>query len=132
MKARIQKPQPIFLYYALDGDKKDGILKLLDEFNIRSREIKDSETCEQIGFLAGWSGLEQNKNGSILNENQKEECIIFCGIENKTLNQLVSLMRSRGLAVDLKAVATPFNQSWSFCDLLDELKQEHQKMHGIK
>lgn len=130
MKARIQKPQPIFLYYALDGDKKDGILKLLDEFNIRSREIKDSETCEQIGFLAGWKGFEQNKNGRLLNE--KEECVVFCGVENKTLNQLVSLMRSSGLAVDLKAVATPFNQSWSFCDLFEELKNEHKKMHGIK
>lgn len=127
MKARVVKPRALLLYYNLEEEKKSGILKLCEKIGAEHREIMPEETGEQIGCLAGFGGFSKSGEKA---QTPDKECVIFCMMDNRTVNLFVNEMRSGGLVVDLKAVVTPANQSWKFCDLVCELEKEHRAMHN--
>lgn len=129
MKAIVSKPKEIVLYYCLAEEKAEGLKKLSEDFGFSVKEITFEFCGQQLGFLADWKGFSENCEA--FSPPPQRECLIFCGIDRGKMNRLLSEIRSRGLAVDLKAVATAANQSWRFCDLLCEIIKEHNQMHGI-
>lgn len=127
MKARVVAQKPLVLWYGIPQEKAEKIGRLLERFRIFFKEIKESEVCQQVGFLAGWNGFL--KNSDEVCEKPEKECVVFCNIDGKTLDRVVLEMRKAEVSVDLKAVVTRFNQSWKFCDLLKELEKEHLQLH---
>ena len=54
--------------------------------------------------------------------------MVFCGLEEKTVRQLLSKMTQQSLQVELKAVMTAHNQKWPFGALLGELEKENSSL----
>lgn len=130
MKARVIAQKPLVLYYGLDDEKKHHAKAMFERFRLDSREILKEDTSQQIGFLAGWNGFSKN-NEEVMNPPEME-CLVFCQLDQTTLNRLVTAMRQSGIGVDLKAIVTQYNQSWKFCDLVVELEKEHKMMNTPK
>ncbi|NLZ45761.1 MAG: DUF3783 domain-containing protein [Clostridiales bacterium] len=130
MKARISQPKEQVLFYNIDKQKSDELLKLMNEYSIEFNEIKEDMCGQTLGYLLKWNGFEEN-NDLFSNSNPVDsECLIFCRIDRSKMNNLLSEIRKRNLNVDLKAGVTASNQSWKFHDLLLELQREHNKLHN--
>lgn len=113
-------------------------VNIADDVNTRINDIaqtlgvtvkavgKDSGS-EQIGYLLGFSGF----NASAEEKHElNDSCIVFSGITPNELNALLKALREAGIIIPLKAVCTPYNQSWKLADLVKELAKEHELMNG--
>lgn len=127
MKARVVKPNPRALLFNIQEEKRKGISQLFEREGISAFEISKEQCGQQIGYLAGWKGFFENDDDFSLE--LTDECVVFCSVENARLNRIINQMREKGLGVELKAVATASNQSWRLCELLCEIKKEHEQMH---
>lgn len=54
--------------------------------------------------------------------------MIFCDVNEKHFNRMLFELRSRKLAVDLKAVMTPTNKKWTVLQLYRELERERASL----
>ena len=58
------------------------------------------------------------------------EIMLFQGLADKEVHQFLEMYRAEGIpAVDLKAVVTPWNLTWTLYELAEHLKEEHRSMH---
>ena len=60
-----------------------------------------------------------------------EEMLVMCGFSRAQVNSLLAAMKQAHLPpVDLKAILTPTNSGWTPLQLRNELRREHEAMHG--
>ena len=58
------------------------------------------------------------------------EIMLFQGLADKEVHRFLEMYRAEGIpAVDLKAVVTPWNLTWTLYELAEHLKEEHRSMH---
>ena len=56
--------------------------------------------------------------------------MVFAGISNQRLDQILSMMRKNGVKrVDYKAILTETNKTWTVLRLYEEISKEHAQMH---
>lgn len=60
----------------------------------------------------------------------ESECVLFAGINQAELNNILNDFKIKGIYIPLKAIYTPFNRSWSLRHLVNELTEEHKRMTG--
>lgn len=126
MKARIQKPKALLMIYSKNSEKISRISNLCDRFKIDFKEIAPEETCQTVGYLAGFNGFPFSEEKA---ENPPEnECVVFSSIDRETLDSFLTEMKNNDARVTLKAMITPHNQKWKLCDLIGELEKEHKAM----
>ncbi len=122
------------LYYAPAQAPQTAKLKgILVRMGIRIRTVAPEQTGERIGALAGMDGYETGKGadesaGALEAEKISDEVLVMCLSSERRLEELLAALRKGGIRIPLKAVVTKSNCDWTFCELYEELKREHEAM----
>ena len=125
MKSRIIPTVPeTVLSYNLDSERGKILSQIAEALGMKHTQIPLDKAGETVGFLAGFGGFSSN-DSSLTDDG---ECVIFAGIANNRLNEILKAMRGAGLMIPLKAVVTEHNQSQTLKWLIEELTKEHEMM----
>lgn len=120
------------LYYAPEKSEKTRILKsVLVRMGIRIRNITPEQTGQQVGYLAGLEGFEEQPQEQAPPA-IPEEMLVLHGFDNRRLDELLIQLRRAKASVALKAVLTGSNCAWSFYQLYEEIRAEHEMMAAGK
>lgn len=117
------------LYYNPKPSKKSDMVKgVLICLGIRIRNISADQVHQKVGYLAGLEGFEAEEPAGELPVIE-EEVMVLQGFSDQRLNELLyTLKKAEVPKVNLKAVLTENNRSWSLYELYEELKREHEAM----
>lgn len=140
-----------------DDQKLKGVLVRL---GIRIRNITPDQIYQKVGYLAGLPGFEEEPDteskeaelketgrkeaGQKAAEQQEEgfsggnvpaqipeKVLVLHGFGERKLNEMLNQFRKAKVPpIALKAVLTEHNCGWSFYELYQELRQEHEKMNA--
>ena len=126
---------PQILLYNIEPAHKNKIKRLLLQLKIRARVIEKEQYKSPVGILAGLSLLSLTPGEMpALSEaltDFSEEMLVFCFLEDATLNRFLSGLRKSGIRIPYKAVLTPVNACWNSLLLYQEISAEHKAMHGL-
>ena len=65
-------------------------------------------------------------------EELEKEMMVFAGISNQRLDQILLMMRKNGVKrVDYKAILTETNKTWTVPRLYEEISKEHEQMRRV-
>jgi len=121
----------LVLLYGLSAAQADGDLvqTALRDAGIPFKEILPQEVGLRVGALAGLDALDACPP---MVEPVLLSAMVFCGFSEQRLREVLTLLREKGAGTaGLKAVLTPNNRDWRFCDLLEELKKEREALAQI-
>ena len=115
-----------------EDQKQLGELKMiLFTLKIRMKKVEKEDYLQQIGYLAGikeMEGIEAVYEG----EELEKEMMVFAGISNQRLDQILLMMRKNGVKrVDYKAILTETNKTWTVPRLYEEISKEHEQMRRV-
>lgn len=111
------------IYYGIDEDKrKDVLLNTADAFNIATKEVKDEELGELLGYLAGLEGYEASGKGG---DPVHEELLVFVDFPSELLQKFLLAMRDKGEVFPHKAAMTETTKDWTFERLVRHIKDEN-------
>ena len=117
----------VFLHIP-DKNKLDRISKLGEKSGYSCRRIQNADVNRTILELI--SGQSAGKKVSAPPLYFLPEMMIFQGLADKEVHQFLEAYRAEGIpTVDLKAVVTPWNLTWTLYELAEHLKEEHRSMH---
>ena len=117
----------VFLHIP-DKNKFDRISKLCEKSGYSCRQIQNADVNRTILELI--SGQSAGKKVSAPPLYFLPEMMIFQGLADKEVHRFLEMYRAEGLpTVDLKAVVTPWNLTWTLYELAEHLKEEHRSMH---
>jgi hypothetical protein len=120
------EPKELVLLYGLSASEPEGDLvqAILREAEIPFKEIQTQEVGMPVGALAG---LDAAETCPPMVESFPQSTMVLCGFSEQRLREVLSLCRDAkaGSSV-MKAVLTPKNRDWRFCDLLSELNKERE------
>ena len=117
----------VFLHIP-DKNKFDRISKLCEKCGYSCCQIQNADVNRTILELI--SGQSAGKKVSAPQLYFLPEMMIFQGLADKEVHRFLEMYRAEGLpTVDLKAVVTPWNLTWTLYELAEHLKEEHQSMH---
>lgn len=121
------------LYYTPEQSEKVTKLKgVLVRMGVRIKNILPEQVTQQVGYLAGLEGYEaQPADGEMLLPSIGEEVMVMHRFTSRRIDELLLNLKKAGVAkVELKAIVTESNCPWTFYQLYEELKEEHNKMQG--
>ncbi len=131
MKSRITAgEEPVVLLYHIASDKLQKLTALLEGLGVNSRVVGEKQTAQTLEELAGYRPV-RFPAADVKDAPLTHEFLAMCALDQKTMNRLLSLMKARECTVSRKAVMTPHNRHWRFCDLLTEIEKEHQLMQNM-
>ena len=136
------------LYYTPQPTKQSRTLKGI-------RNISPQQVNQTVGMLVGVPGfeektdatadtLEANKtNADALSsanpaadtvkaspsQSIPEEVLVLHQFSEQRLDALLHALRKANVRIALKAIVTEQNCGWTFYQLYEEIRQEHEKMH---
>ncbi len=119
------------LYYSPKKTKQSAVLKgILVRMKIRIRNISPEQLNRKVGSLAGVSGCEETAAAPSVPAEQifPDEVLVLHRFSERRLDELLLAMRKAGVRIPLKAVVTESNCDWTFLELCEEVRQEHQRM----
>ena len=119
---------PLVLIYNLDFDTENRLTLLCERQGIRVRRVQAWEYGQPIGALAG---IPVGGSASPLaRDGFSDRMLVMCHMLSPQLDAFLRGMREGGIPrVDLKAVLTPINITWTSRRLRDELAREHEQMN---
>ena len=104
---------------------------VLVRMGVRIRNIHPEQTGQTVGFLAGIEGFEEREIEEELPE-IPEEMLVMKHFSGRRLDELLLNLRKAGVPrIAIKAVLTEQNAGWPFYKLYQELRREHEAMHGL-
>ena len=126
------KKMETVLYYnpgTPEAMKHTALMKsVLVRMGIRIKNISRDQVMEQVGYLAGLPGFESAGKVEELPE-IPEQVMILKQFSSSRIDALLMNLRKAGVPkIELKAVLTESNSKWSFYQLYEELRQEHEAM----
>ncbi|MCC8065830.1 MAG: DUF3783 domain-containing protein [Clostridiales bacterium] len=126
------------LYYSPDkGTKVRKVKSVLVRLGIRIKNITPDQFDEQVGTLAGLEEFTGKRQ--VISENEEEartgeiseELLVLCNFTESSLDRLLRELRKSNATVALKAVLTETNSAWSFYELYQEVRREHEEMKNM-
>lgn len=111
----------------ISPQKRDVISEIAKSENAEAEFFGSEVSAQQVGYLCGFKGFERSEK---VGEDIADECLIFSGIDGRSLDPILKKLREKGAAVELKAIVTAHNQSWNVGELIKELRREHLHMNG--
>lgn len=119
------------LYYTPEQSPKVSTLKsIFVRLGIRIKNVAPDQVMQQVGYLAGLPGFEESESGDQL-LTIDEEVLVLKNFTGQDIDVLLQNIRKTGLPkIALKAVLTESNSKWTFYQLYQEIKQEHEMMSG--
>lgn len=128
MRSRIRSVIPKkIIGININTQKRDVIADIAKSENAEAVFFGNEIMGQQVGYLCGFKGFERSEKAG---ENITDECLIFSGIDGRSLDPILKKLRENGAAVELKAIVTAHNQSWNVGELIKELRREHIYMNG--
>ena len=128
MKSRIRSVIPKkIIGINIGPQKRDVITDIAKSENAEAEFFGSEAEAQQVGYLCGFKGFERSEKAG---EDISDECLIFSGIDGRSLDPILKKLREKGAAVELKAIVTAHNQSWNVGELIKELRREHLHMNG--
>ena len=118
----------VVLCYNLKGTKKGKkIAMIFGYLGYRVRHVEKKEYLKPIGILVG---MDEEKEVSADYEGAgfDTEMLVMNAATEEMLDKALFLMRKEGVKVDLKAMVTPNNRSWTSLELQEEIAKEHRYM----
>lgn len=119
------------LYYAPTPTPNTAKLKgVLVRMGIRIKNIGPEQVTQQIGALVGMEGYQEAvMPACIALPVIEEEMLVMHRFTGRRLDELLAALRKADVPrINLKAVVTESNCDWSFYELYQELKREHEAM----
>lgn len=116
----------LILYSIDDKAKNAAFEKLCREMGISTKRLTQSDMTKPVGTVAGIKGIKMSPDSKKPEGIFKiPEILIFCGINNSHLDTFLAKYKEYGIApVQLKAIVTSHNISWSIYSLIQELQRE--------
>lgn len=128
MKSRIRSVIPKkIIGININSQKRDIIEDIAKSENAEAVFFGNEIMGQQVGYLCGFKGFERSEKAG---EDISDECLIFSGIDGRSLDPILKKLRENGAAVELKAIVTAHNQSWKVGEIIKELRREHIYMNG--
>lgn len=128
MRSRIRSVIPKkIIGININSQKRDIIEDIAKSENAEAVFFGNDIMGQQVGYLCGFKGFEKAGKAG---EEITDECLIFSGIDGRSLDPILKKLREKGAAVELKAIVTAHNQSWNVGELIKELRREHLHMNG--
>lgn len=119
------------LYYTPEQSPKVAKLKgVLVRMGVRIKNITPDQVTQQVGYLAGLDGYKAQEwpEGEELPV-IGEEVLVMHRFGSRRIDELLLNLRKAGVPkIELKAIVTESNCPWTFYQLYEELKEEHEKM----
>ncbi len=123
----------LVLYYSAgDRAREHKIKAVLVRLGIRIRNISPEQIHESVGTLAGTGKTEELQEAEDKSGGISEDVLVLCKFSEMSLDRLLRELRKSHAAVDLKAVLTEENSSWSFLKLYEELLKERELLRVAK
>ena len=127
MKARLSSPLPkVAAGVNIPQEKAEIIAEVMAA--VGGKYTASAKDCgaDSVGYVCGLSGYTE----STARTEVTEELLIFSGLDSKDLNKAVTMLRSKGCDIPLKAMVTPHNRDWTVSALAGELAREHEYMNS--
>ena len=123
--------RPKVLLYHLDADTETGraLRAVLLAQKILTLTVRDGQTGETVGRLVSTNAAVHDAPAP--ETPPREQFMLLCGLGDRQLDRLLAAMRRAGVSVPCKAVLTEHNQGWTFCQLVEEVAREHEKMKQL-
>ncbi len=126
------------LYYTPENNINVTKLKgVLVRMGIRIKNVAPEQVKDSVGSLLGVVEYEKNDGQGVLKEAWEEgdfpciteEMLVMHNFSSRRLDELLFNLRKAGVPkINLKAVVTESNVAWTFYQLYEEIKEEHEKM----
>ncbi|MFV0353000.1 MAG: DUF3783 domain-containing protein [Oscillospiraceae bacterium] len=114
----------IALFYPAGFEKTEELESLLRAHKIEMRIIDASALSYTAASLAGYIDSAEPTQTYDDEENPNQSTLVFSGLTEQRLNNILDALREAKLPIGLKAVLTGENRSWAFGALIKELLQE--------
>ncbi len=124
------------LLYNLKGTKKGKELSMIFSYlGFRVRPVDKADYGVPIEELLEAKPASEGEAAPAPEEapaDFSDEMLIFEGASDETLNKALYLMKKQHASVDLKAVVTQTNRTWTSAQVHGEISKEHEAMKGNK
>lgn len=115
------------LIYNCTGPKFSKLSQIFAMLGLRMRRVQPDQYSLPLLSLAKGEG----EPAEVAAEPFAENMLVFCGLNQAFLNQLLEVIRLAKLPpIPLKAVLTMENQEWDSVKLHDELLKEKEKLEN--
>lgn len=112
------------LLYQCKGSEFQKLRQIFMMLRVRMIPVEP----EQYG-LSLEQVLQGDRTHAPVEENLEEPMLVFCGIGDQKLDQiLMTIRRAKLPPIGLKAMLTPHNVQWTSQQLWTELRQERERM----
>lgn len=120
------------LYYSPEKQAYAAKLKgVMVQLGIRIRNITPDQAGEKVGYLAGIPGYEAAQAAPV--PEIPEEMLVLKDFTGPRMEQLLQMLRRAGVPrIALKAVLTETNVDWTFYELYQEIRKEHEFMKASR
>ena len=123
--------ETVLLFHFDDPKQKRELQLLLASMKMKVRSVEVAEYNKPLGVLAGT--LEEGAYPEYDGEDLETESMIFCGLSNARLNDVLNGIRKKKLKpIPYKAILTPTNQDWTILECYQELQREHAAMEAAR
>ncbi len=123
--------EKVLLFHFTDEEVLARMQLALLVNKVGAKKIEKKDYCQPVGYLAGVSGkkpVEVEYDGPEL----EEPMMILC-MDSRRIDEVLAAFRRAGVPrIPYKAMLTPTNSDWTPLELYQELKREHEAMHGGK
>ena len=127
MKARLSSPLPkVAAGVNIPQEKAEIIAEVMAAVGGKYTASANDCGADSVGYVCGLSGHTESTERTEVTE----ELLIFSGLDSKDLNKAVTMLRSKGCDIPLKAMVTPHNRDWTVSALAGELAREHEYMNS--
>ncbi len=128
MRSRIRSVIPKkIIGINISSQKRDVISEIAKSENAEAEFFGSEVSAQQVGYLCGFKGFVRSEKEG---EDITDECLIFSGIDGRSLDPILKKLREKEATVKLKAMVTMHNQKWKVGELIKELRREHIYMNG--
>mgnify|MGYP003588685135 CR=1 FL=1 len=118
----------IVLAYNFTPERLQALCLIGMMLKVKIREVSRKELLQPVGYLAGVSGLNPVQE-EYTGDEGRQELIFLAGFDRLTLDRLLeAVQKSRLGRIELKAMLTQTNQTWTGLKLLQNIAEEHAYM----
>ena len=125
MRASIIKRKPVAAGIGLSKEKSEVIKTLAQKYGVQFKEFGSDCGAASVGSLCEGETIEVTHQVQMVSS----EILLFSAFDRNTLSAFIDSMNAQGARVELKAVCTDYNRSWSLCELEQELITENEAIN---
>lgn len=114
-----------------DTEKLQKVKFAAIPLKLRLVRVEKADYSQTIGYLSGQKDMEENPE-KYEGTDLEQEMLVFAGLSNQKLDELLKAMRKAGVRVNYKAILTETNCRWTVPELYHELAAEHETMQNMR